>query len=186
MPIPAKEVLQVTHAPAKRSLLQKIYEQFYKSANIKLVTVADSLPYPYQSDVPFYVVHVQIESRSEPDVWYDIVVQVLGTKLEPSTDVRVYNNCPAFVYFLAYVFHKRDALIFQHLYPIQVFTIPPKERNPKHLIEPDKYTYTAFRYIKSRRITKESVERLNKQKWTYIRSPKEIERIRALKVLRTR
>ena len=176
--VTVEHILKVTTAPAKRHIVRQLYDKFYLTIPKRIVTVADSLPFkavPNKDDSKYdwFAVHVQIQSESVSQVWYDIIIQFLSPNITPSTKVRVYNNTPVFMYFLAYVYYKRNSLLFPQLYPMQVLTMPPKIRNPQQLADPDKYTYAALRLIRGRRISKNSVGRTYSTQWTTIPTPEQ-------------
>ena len=115
--------------------------------------------------------HVKVPSETVKNVNYDVVLEFLrkGKDLMDS-EVRVFSNSPAFVYYYAYalyhygeditqrrtIFNRRRPptdsqlipILLEHL-PDASLTNPPEVRNPAQIPLPDKSVYFALLYLMS-------------------------------------
>lgn len=115
--------------------------------------------------------HVKVPSETVQKIHYDVVIEFLrkGHDLMDS-EVRVFSNSPAFVYYYAYalyhygeditqrrtIFNRRKPPVDSQLVPILLehlpdasLTDPPEVRNPAQIPLPDKSVYFAFMYLMS-------------------------------------
>lgn len=115
--------------------------------------------------------HVKVPSETVKNVHYDVVLELLrrGDDIQGS-EVRVFSNSPAFIYYYAYalyhygeditqrrtIFNRRRPpvnsqlipLLLEHL-PDAALTDPPEVRNPAQIPLPDKSIYFAIFYLMS-------------------------------------
>lgn len=93
-------------------------------------------------------VHYKVPS-SDTKSHYDIVIWY-GSKgrISPSTSVKIYSNSPGFGYNFAYVFNKKDSLLYPSKYPSIFLTTPPKMRNPFETHAFDKHVFACMRMTK--------------------------------------
>jgi hypothetical protein len=152
-----------------RGLLLKKYDEYRKQTKVILVTASYSLPYKNNYTEPYFVLYHKIHSEELKDVWYDVVIQyITDNKITPDTQIRIYSNSPQFTFTYAYCYNREGDLLFPHLYPKIVLSDYPKEKNPLCLKGLDKHVYVALKEATAKRITYDTVSKLNKNDWTPI------------------
>ena len=185
--VTVKDVLSFRSVHGKKYIVRQAYDLFYRHAKKRFITLSTTLPYSTNDDEPYLCCHVQVASEHYRSIYYDIVYQFFtSSTITPKTYIRIFSNCPAFVYQLAYIFHKHDALLFPHLYPLPVLSIPPRKTNPHYHIDIDKYSYAALKYVLAYRISVDLVGKVASTKWRHIPSITEIQRNLAVQKSRRR
>jgi len=90
-------------------------------------------------------VHYRVPAQDVKSV-YDIVIWYnTKDRINPSTSVKIYSNSPGFGYNFAYVFHKKQSLLYPSKYPSIFLTTPPKVRNPFETYAFDKHIFACMK-----------------------------------------
>lgn len=119
----------------------------------------DDFKYTIYKEADAYFIHFLIPTESRRRNNYDVVVQ-LSNSDNPAEDfsqestvknyhIRLFSNCPSFVYTYAYVFREYDKNIPQldNKFRDEAIHNNPVTRNPGEIISFEKSTYFACKYI---------------------------------------
>ena len=126
------------------------------------------------SKTDVYYIHVVIPSETERDNSYDIVFYFSDdTKTraaEPSIinyDIKVFCNAPSFAYTFAKVYYDNNMLIneLRQKYGRDIIKKLPEVRNRYNIVNYDKYTYFAAKYLHESRLLSKTT--LNIRSTTY-------------------
>ena len=111
----------------------------------------------YAVDKKFLIAHVKVPSHSVEDLLYDVLIEI-DVETIPSNisvinpaKVRVFSNCPSFVFTYAKVFQDNGDFIpwANGKYSKEVLKEEPEKRNPIKMVNYERSLYLAFRYILS-------------------------------------
>lgn len=102
------------------------------------------------------VFHMELPSESSKGLSYDVVIEVLYTKMDENRGnnifefpFNVYSNCPSFIYNYAYVFYQKKLICkwLLNRYDKKTLTLPPKKRNEYGIIFYEKSIFFAVYFI---------------------------------------
>jgi len=105
----------------------------------------------------FLVAHVKVPSHSIENLFYDVLIEI-DTESIPdnitvinNANVRVFSNCPSFVFTFANIFQKNGDFIdwAGGKYPKEIMKKDPETRNPAGIVSYERSLYLAFKYILS-------------------------------------
>jgi len=119
----------------------KILDEIYNTikSKIKIVKAEDS-----NNGTNIYL---KIPSEDFKNI-YDVVFWFNSSgKISLNTKLKVYANSPHFGYSYAYIFNKKDSLLFPHYYPSIMILKHPKTRNPFEVVGFDKHTWAGLKHI---------------------------------------
>lgn len=107
-----------------------------------------------------YYFHIIIPSESQRRNTYDIVIQFVDVPYEEEVShesdktlknykIKVFSNCPSFVFTYAYVCNEYGIMVdeLQGKYRDENLTGPPVTRNPGEIVSFEKSTYFACRFL---------------------------------------
>ncbi len=111
-----------------------------------------TIPYTFQTGEILYHVRVPSEGNKDNKIIYDVFVLVApgdGRSRISGRNIKLFSNCPSFVYTYAYVYNKMDLLIdpFKGKIPSRALTDAPVIRNPVESMGFEKSTYCAIRFL---------------------------------------
>jgi hypothetical protein len=121
----------------------------------------------FSTDNNHYIALVQVPSQSLTNLCYDVILDFDGNKIPDqeltinNTEMKVFSNCPSFIYTYANVFFTKGYLCnwINSKYSSQVLQERPVNRNSSRIIFYEYSLYLAMKYI----ITK-SYNRINRIK----------------------
>lgn len=139
---------------ASRRSIKKALDQGYSDTIHKSGRYFIAIPFMDINGVLLYRVKVPSEDYRHNKIVYDVFIQIEAerpdAKIKPSLrEIRVYSNCPSFIFTYAYVFNKLDRIIptFKDKIPQKALTDAPKIRNPVETLGFEKSIYYACRYL---------------------------------------
>lgn len=141
-------------AIANRGLIRTNLDQRYE----KLINKHHDFKCNRYFDGNKFYFHIIIPSESERNNNYDIVIELSDPLGDFTKDItlnryvmRVFSNCPSFVFTYAYVFNKYGMLIddLKGKYTDIVFDKEPSIKNPGEIINFEKSIYFACKYLSS-------------------------------------
>lgn len=118
-------------------------------------TVAEKIACKIYKYRDFIIYHVIIPSTSNENVSYDVIFEMGGKALKPedvdveNLSVKVFSNCPSFIFTYASVFHNQKILCDWLLpkYRKEVRQKFPIQRNQYGIIGLERSVYLAMRYL---------------------------------------
>lgn len=127
-----------------------------------LLSVKDDIKYRwYIIEDKFLYCHLNIPSQNTKGIYYDVVIEFdignnnknLGNLLE--SPMRVFSNCPSFVFTYANTFNDYGLLIpwLKDKYSKEIFKNDPTIRNPYKMISFEKSIYLSLLYLSRGRLT---------------------------------
>ena len=127
-----------------------------------LLSVNDDIKYRWYTIKDKYLYcHVSLPSQNTKGVYYDVVIEFdignntknLGNLLE--SPIRVFSNCPSFIFTYANVFDTYGLLIpwLKDKLNSSVYRKDPEVRNPYKMISFEKSIYLSLLYLSKGRLT---------------------------------
>lgn len=141
-------------AIANRGLIKTNLDQRYE----KLIYKHHDFKCNRYFDGNNFYFHILIPSESERNNNYDVVIELSDPLGDFTKDItlnryvmRVFSNCPSFVFTYAYVFNKYGMLIdaLKDKYTDMIFDNSPNVKNPGEIINFEKSIYFACKYLSS-------------------------------------
>lgn len=139
-------------AIANRGLIRTNLDNRYE----KLITKHHDFKCNRYFDGSRFYFHIFIPSETERENDYDVVIELSDPLGDFTKDItlnryvmRVFSNCPSFVFTYAYVFNKYGMLIddLRDKYTDIVFDNEPDIKNPGQIINFEKSIYFACKYL---------------------------------------
>ena len=140
-------------AIANRGLIRFDLEKRYD----KLIQRYKDFDHTLWYDGDDFYIHLKIPSETERENTYDVVIMLTpdgdkGIATHPTFKdhyIKVFSNCPSFVYTYAYVYHKNGMLIdfLEKKYTDITLSDNPEIKNPGQVINYDKSIFFACYYI---------------------------------------
>lgn len=167
-------------AIANRGLIKSNLDQRYNS----LIEKHKNFKCDKFFDGQHFYFHLLIPSESERNNKYDVVIELSDPLGDFSKDItlnryvmRVFSNCPSFVFTYAYVFNKYGMLIepLKVKYTDIIFDNQPNIKNPGEIINFEKSIYFACKYLASH---KTLLNKLSLANVTSVGMKKNFEKIR--------
>lgn len=111
----------------------------------------------YKLSKKYLIAHIRVPSKSVERLFYDVLLEFdidtipKNKSVINEGSVRVFSNCPSFVYTYANVFDKEKNFISwcKKKYPKEIFSKDPKKRNPMKIVNYERSLYFATRYLLS-------------------------------------
>lgn len=140
-------------AIANRQLIKRDLENRYD----RLILRYKKFDYKLWYDKNDFYFHVKIPSETNRTNTYDVVImltplddkKVISEPTLKNYYIKVFSNCPSFVFTYAYVYNDYDMLIdfLKHKYTDVTLTDNPVIKNPGEVINYDKSIFFACNYI---------------------------------------
>lgn len=101
------------------------------------------------------IAHIKVPSKKINDLYYDVLIEInvdsipSGVTTINDAQIRVFSNCPSFIFTYAKVFFNKGILIdwARRKYDMKIFTDDPIKRNPSKIVNYEKSLYFAFKFI---------------------------------------
>ena len=111
----------------------------------------------YSLGKEYLIAHVKVPSHSIENLFYDVLIEIDINTIPDNVsvinngNVRVFSNCPSFVFTFANVFNKNGDFIdwARSKYPKEIMKKDPEVRNPANVVSYERSLYLAFKYILS-------------------------------------
>lgn len=139
---------------ASRRSIKKALDQGYSDIVHKSGRYFIAIPFMDINGGLLFRVKVPSEDYKHNKIAYDVFIEIEperpDRKLKASMrEIRVYSNCPSFIFTYAYVFNKLDRIIpnFKDKIPKKALEEAPKIRNPVETLGFEKSIYYACRYL---------------------------------------
>jgi len=98
-------------------------------------------------------VMLSIPSQSNLNKQHTVIIWAdTQSKIELATPIKVYNTSPSFLFRYAYMFYKRESLLFPKRIPEEFIKIAPKNRDISVIDGLDSHIYFAIRYISDQQL----------------------------------
>lgn len=127
------------------------------SLNTQFDIIRDRIKYIWYVRSNFYICHIMIPSKSLNELRYDVILEFNMDSTDNNDNsinnavMKVFSNCPSFVFTYAYAFNKQNSLCdwLKNKYNKKVLDKEPVERNRYNIISYEKSIYLACKFILS-------------------------------------
>lgn len=143
------------------------YDQFI-SKDIELMTFIDGKSYVFRANVPS-----EKNFKYKTDIFYDVIIEFYPLRSEKDQEkskkineygMRVFSNCPSFMFNFTYIYDKMGALykkLSEGMYSKKALKEPPRETNPYRIVGIEKSIfYTLVKIHSTTGYTKSKIDKI--------------------------
>jgi hypothetical protein len=151
------DILQYVTNPMGKGASILNNTEIKNSLNNQFELIKDRIKYIWYDRGNSYICHIMIPSKSLTELKYDVILDFDKSSLTNNDTsinnaiMKVFSNCPSFVFTYAYAFNKQNGLCdwLKNKYNKKVLDKEPVERNRYNIISYEKSIYLACKFILS-------------------------------------